>query len=184
MNNSFKYLNCGLMSITGFVIGVLLAINPERFISHSLLLLGAALSICGISGIAFYFKSNKTNIFFPICGISELVAGILMFVLKGFFVAHFAKLKALFAFIFIVIGAIYAFKLVSNIRKNGRIFTPSACVVLCLTSALIILLYPFAQWFLWRFIALTVALQGVMYIYVTFGSRAFDVNNKRKNNRA
>lgn len=182
MNTSFKYLNCALLSISSFIVSVLLIINPQRFMSHSLLLIGSALAICGISAIAFFFKSKKNaDRVLLYWGIPELVLGIALFALKGFLVSRFEKLNVLFAFLFILIGAIYAFKLVNNISKNGRAFTPSLCVALCLASALVVLLYPFAQWFLWRFIALSVALQGILYIYVTFGSRAFESKNERNN---
>ncbi len=172
MNKSFRYTNCALLSVSSFIISVLLIINPERFISACLILFGAALAICGVSAIAFYFKNKKEKSLL-ICGISEIVFGALIIALKGIIVSDFQKSDAFFGFVFILIGGLYAFRLIKNTREKGRVFTPYACVIICLALAFVVLLYPFAQWILWRFIALGIALQGVLYIYITFGSRAF-----------
>ncbi len=175
MNKGIKYTNCGLLSTAGFAVGIMLVINPQRFVSACLVLLGITLLICGGAALAFCSKSKKKSAkkTFTI-GIVEIIAGLLLVLFRIIFGGKFAQLHLIFAAMFIVIAGLYSLKLISNVKNKGRLFTPSVCVIASLGAALVIILYPFAQWLLWRYIALSVMLQSVLYIYAMFGSRAFE----------
>ena len=175
---AFKYTNCGILSHAGFVVGVMLAINPQSFATYYFVLFGIALAICGVSAVAFNSKSKQKSLL--IIGVSEIIFGLLFIFAKGVLIANFQKLHLFFAALFIVIGILYALRLIHNIKNKGRLLAPFVLVMVSLVSSLIIILYPFAQWLLWRYIALTVILQSVLYVYATFGSRAFESQESLK----
>ncbi len=176
---SYKYLNCALFSISSFITCVLLIINPERFIVPCILLFAATLAINGIAGVAFYYKNKQGNNRLMLAmGISQLSFALLFLTASSVLAPEYNKVKIFISLMFMTIAALYSVKLVKNIKNKAPVLTPSVCVILTFASLFVIIFYPFAQGFMWRFMALSIALQGILYIYVNFGSRAFQTYEK------
>ncbi len=181
----YKYANCGIISLASLAFAAFLAIDPNRFMSVALIVLSTALALGGVVACILSIKSSKEESKKLLAfGLPQVLFGNILLLIKSYLVSHISVLPLYLGGALLLVSAFYIYALVKNITQKGRIFTPAVCVFLTVSTSLVILFYPFAAWILWRFLALSIALQGVLYFYITFGSRAFDEETEEENEEA
>ncbi len=170
----YKYANCGIISLASLALATFLAINPNGFADVALTIFATALALGGVVACILSLKSKDESKKLLAFGLAQVLLGNILIFVKSYLVSNISVLPLYLGGAMLLVSAFYIYALVKNITQKGRIFTPAVCVFLTVATSLVILFYPFADWILWRFLALSIALQGVLYFYITFGSRAFD----------
>lgn len=158
-----------LMCLLEIFVGVLLLIDPIRFTSSIIVVIGAALLIAGLVLIVRYFRATPAEGALTqrlSKGLLMLLGGLFCVLRSKWFVATFPLLTILYG-VAILISGVGKIQWTADMLRFGRKrwYMPAASAVCSLAFAAVILLNPFTSTeILWSFTGIVLIVEAVFDI--------------------
>lgn len=160
-----------IIALCELAIGIVLFINPVRFTTAIIVVLGVLVSIAGIISVLRYFKDTPAEAAHGkdlTQGLLEVIAGLFCVFKSNWFIVTFPLLTVLYGVITLIGGISKVQWTVDLIRmKAGKWFWAAISAAITLVCSAIILSNPFTSTaVLWTFIAVTLIVEAVVDVLV------------------
>lgn len=165
-----------LLPLGELALGVLLLIDPMRFTSGIIVMIGVFLLFAGVAHVLHYFRLSPEEAAIEQClsrGLLEVAGGLFCIMRANWFLVTFPLLTVLYGLLTLFTGAAKIQWAVDLLRiRAPKWFWAAISAAVTLTCSAVILYNPFgAAAVLWMFIALALIVEAVFDVLAAFYAR-------------